>query len=250
MTFTERELVKKAGADSGWSIVESDDPDSVTLGSAAHNECATVKCCAHEMDVTFTAPFNESELHIEGAFDVNGQKITVHERDYESLRCVLRRLQELFIALPPTPIEIYNVRWQQIVAGGLDATETEETVKQRVGQDVYREALMNYWKGACAVTDCAVVEVLRASHAKPWKDCSSAEERLDVYNGFLLSANLDALFDKGLITFDDDGKIMLSSQLNEQQMKRIGIYTDMHLRWLDEHHLPYLTYHREHVWKG
>ncbi len=249
MTFTERELVKKAGADSGWSIVESDGPDSVTLGSASHNECATVKCCAHEMDVTFTAPFNEAELRINGAFYVNGQEIIVQEQEYESLRRVLRRLQELFIALPPTPIEIYNARWQQIVAGGLDATETEETVKQRVGQDVYREALMNYWKGSCAVTDCTVAEVLRASHAKPWKDCSSAEERLDVYNGFLLSANLDALFDKGLITFDDDGVIILSSQLNEADLGKVGIYPDMHLRWVDVHHLPYLKYHREHVWK-
>ena len=249
MIFIERELIKKAGADSGWSIVESDGPDSVTLGSASHNERATIKCFDHEMDVTFTASFNESELRINGAFDVIGQKIVVHERNYESLRRVLRRLQELFIALPPTPIEIYNARWQQIVAGGLDATETEETVKQRIGQDVYREALMNYWNGACAVTGCSVNEVLRASHAKPWKDCSSAEERLDVYNGFLLSANLDALFDKGLITFDDEGKIMLSSQLNEPQMRRIGIYTDMHLRWLDEHHLPFLRYHRENVWK-
>ena len=249
MTFTERELIKKAGADSGWSIVESDGSDFVTLGSASHNERATIKCFDHEMDVTFTASFNESELRINGAFDVIGQKIVVHERNYESLRRVLRRLQELFIALPPTPIEIYNARWQQIVAGGLDATETEETVKQRIGQDVYREALMNYWNGACAVTGCSVNEVLRASHAKPWKDCTTAEERLDVYNGFLLSANLDALFDKGLISFDDDGVIMLSSQLNEQQMRRIGIYTDMHLRWLDEHHLPFLRYHRENVWK-
>jgi hypothetical protein len=249
MTFTERELIKKAGADSSWSIVESDGPDTVTLGSASHNERATIECFDHEMDVTFTASFNESELRINGAFDVIGQKIVVQEREYESLRRVLRRLQELFIALPPTPIEIYNARWQQIVAGGLDATETEETVKQRIGQDVYREALMNYWNGACAVTGCSVNEVLRASHAKPWKDCTTAEERLDVYNGFLLSANLDALFDKGLISFDDDGVIMLSSQLNEQQMRRIGIYTDMHLRWLDEHHLPFLRYHRENVWK-
>ena len=250
MTFTERELIKKAGADSGWSIVESDGPDSVTLGSASHNERVTVKCCAHEMDVTFTASFNEAELRINGAFYVNGQEFIVQEREYESLRRVLHRMQELFVALPPTPIEIYNARWQQIVAAGLDATETEETVKQRVGQDVYREALMNYWKGACAVTNSTIPEILRASHAKPWMDCSSAEERLDVYNGFLLSANLDALFDKGLITFDDDGNIMLSPQLNETNLKRIGVYPDMRLRWIDAHHLPYLKYHRENVWRG
>lgn len=249
MTFTERELIKKAGADSGWSIVESDDPDSVTLGSASHSERTIIKCLDHEMDVTFTASFNESELRITGAFDIVGQEIVVRKREYESLRRVLRRVQELFIALPPTPIEIYNMRWRQIVASGLPATETEETVRQRVGQDVYREALMNYWKGACAVTNSTIPEILRASHAKPWKDCASAEERLDAYNGFLLSANLDALFDKGLITFDDEGNIMLASQLKESNLKRVGIYPDMRLRWIDVHHLPYLKYHREHVWK-
>lgn len=249
MTFTERELIKKAGADSGWSIVESDGPDSVTLGSASHNERATIKSCDHEMDVTFTASFNESELRITGAFDIVGQEIVIREREYESLRRVLHRMQELFIALPPTPIEIYNMRWRQIVASGLPATETEETVRQRVGQDVYREALMNYWKGACAVTNSTISEILRASHAKPWKDCASAEERLDVYNGFLLSANLDALFDKGLITFDDEGNIMLSSQLKDANLGKIGINSCMQLRWIESHHLPYLKYHREHVWK-
>ena len=250
MTFIEQVMIKKAGDDSGWNIVESVDADSITLGSAFHNEHATIKCCEHEMDVTFTAPFNEAELDVEAAFDVVGaHEIAVRERVYHSLRLVLRRMQELFVALPPTPIEIYNTRWHQIVAGGLSATETEETVKQRVGQDVYREALMNYWKGACSVTECTIPEILRASHAKEWKNCTTAEERLDVYNGFLLSANLDALFDKGLISFDDEGKIMLSSQLNESELERIGVYSDMHLRWVDAHHLPYLKYHREYVWK-
>lgn len=249
MTFVEQEMIKKAGDDSGWSIVESVDADSVTLGSASHNERATIKCCDHEMDVTFTAPFNETELRINGAFNISGQEIIVLERDYESLRRVLHRMQELFIALPPTPLEIYNARWQRIVAGGLAATETEETVKQRVGQDVYREALMNYWKGACSVTKCTIPEILRASHAKEWNKCTAAEERLDVYNGFLLSANLDALFDKGLITFDDNGSIMLSSRLAESDLRKVGVYPDMRLRWVDAHHLPYLKYHRENVWK-
>lgn len=249
MEFVERVLIKKAGADSGWSIVESDGPDFVTLGSASHNERATIKCCRQELDVTFSAPFNEAALNITGAFHVMGQEIVVLERNYESLRIVLLRMQEIFVSMPPTPMELYTRRWKEIVAGGLPATETEETVKQRVGQDVYRETLMNYWEGACAVTNSAIPEILRASHAKPWKDCSSAEERLDVYNGFLLSANLDALFDKGLISFDDNGNIMLSSQLNELNLKKVGIYPDMCLRWIDAHHLPYLKYHREHVWK-
>lgn len=249
MTFVEQEMIKKAGADSGWSIVESEGPDFVTLGSASHNEQATIKCCLQEMDVTFSAPFNEAALNITGAFHVMGQEIVVLEREYESLRIVLFRMQEIFVSMPPTPMELYTRRWKEIVAGGLAATETEETVKQRVGQDVYRSTLMKYWKNGCAVTNCTIPEMLIASHAKRWEDCETAEERLDVYNGFLLSANLDALFDKGLISFDDDGKIMLSSRLIESDLRKVGVYSGMHLRWVDAHHLPYLKYHREHVWK-
>ena len=70
---------------------------------------------------------------------------------------------------------------------------------------------MNYWGVAWAVTGCTLTEALRASHAKSWKDCTSDAERLNVYNGFLLTANLDALFDKGYISFTDDGLIMVSS---------------------------------------
>ena len=64
------------------------------------------------------------------------------------------------------------------------------------------------------MTGIDVTEVLRASHAKPWSMCITDEERLDVFNGFLLSANLDALFDKCLITFDDQGKIVIASRIN------------------------------------
>lgn len=55
---------------------------------------------------------------------------------------------------------------------------------------------------------------LRASHAKPWADCSIDAERLDVFNGFLLSANLDTLLDQFLISFNDSGHIMRSQRLS------------------------------------
>lgn len=85
----------------------------------------------------------------------------------------------------------------------------ERLVRQRVGQQAFRQAMLDYWGGACAVTGVALSEVLRASHAKPWAECVSDAERLDVFNGFLLNANLDALFDRFLITFSDDGELSL-----------------------------------------
>lgn len=94
------------------------------------------------------------------------------------------------------------------------------------------------------MTGVGIPEVLRASHAKPWKDCRSGKERLDPYNGFLLSADLDALFDKFLISFDQQGKILISDKLNKAELRALGIVEEMKLRFIRSEHLPYLEYQR------
>lgn len=132
---------------------------------------------------------------------------------------------------------------------GLEETEKLTEVMSRRRQDVYRRMLMDYWGDKCAVTNCGEKIVLRASHAKPWSECETAKERINKYNGFLLTANLDALFDKGLITFEDDGLIKISPKINECDAGALGITPDMRLRKLEESHLSFLQYHREHVWK-
>ncbi|MEO6098587.1 MAG: HNH endonuclease [Fibrobacteria bacterium] len=123
-------------------------------------------------------------------------------------------------------------------------------MRQRVGQDTYRELLFDYWGGACAVTGIAVPEALRASHAKPWAECTSDSERLDVYNGLLLVANLDALFDRGLITFTQSGELEVSPRLNQGVAAKMGCLAGARLRWLDASHAPYLAWHRNKVWKA
>jgi len=104
--------------------------------------------------------------------------------------------------------------------------------------------MMDYWGSACAVTGITVSEVLRASHAKPWADCVNDAERLDVFNGFLLSANLDALFDRFLITFYDDGTMHVSSKLTMDQRISLGLNSAFSLRWVAKEHKHYLQYHR------
>ena len=123
-------------------------------------------------------------------------------------------------------------------------TESEALVKERRGQEKYRKRLEQLWDSRCAVTSVGIPEVLRASHAKPWKDCATGQERLDPYNGFLLNANLDALFDKFLISFDDDGHILISPRLPMSDLEKMGITADLQLRRIDHRHLPYLAYHR------
>lgn len=127
------------------------------------------------------------------------------------------------------------------------STSRSRVVVARVGQNDFRKALLRYWK-ACAVTGCKVTAVLRASHIKPWAACD-AEERLDSLNGLLLSANLDALFDAGLITFKNSGEMVISSQLSVDAWSALGLSSTMRLRKVNTAHAPYLTYHRNNVYK-
>jgi hypothetical protein len=129
----------------------------------------------------------------------------------------------------------------------LETPILEETVKERlqftrIGQERFRKTLITYWKGCCAVTGCQETRILRASHIKPWRVCNNFE-RLDVFNGLLLLPNLDAAFDQGLITFNRQGKIMISPSFRKNA-NMLGITEDMKIQ-LDERHQPYLAYHRD-----
>ena len=123
-----------------------------------------------------------------------------------ALEQFLRKVWALSRALPNALVG----RFEQAVVA-ISATEREATVRQRVGQNLFREGLMTLWGGRCAITGLDVPELLRASHAKPWAD-SNDVERLDVYNGLLLAAHWDAAFDVGLVTVQPDGRIILLSQ--------------------------------------
>ncbi|MGR9053573.1 MAG: HNH endonuclease, partial [Gammaproteobacteria bacterium] len=126
----------------------------------------------------------------------------------------------------------------------IKATEIERIVRQRIGQQKFREAMLEYWGSACAATGVDVPEVLRASHAKPWAECDSDAERLDVFNGFLLCAHFDALFDRFLISFDDMGQMLISPKLSQDQRNILGLNDELRLRWIADRHLLYLGYHR------
>lgn len=167
-----------------------------------------------------------------------------------NLAALLRRAASLSRALPSQAANDY----QQAVAvelaelpPGIAGTEVERLVRQRIGQNKFRDALMDYWGGACAVTGVTIPEVLRASHAKPWAECSTDAERLDVFNGFLLSANLDALFDRFLISFDDQGVLVTAPALAGINLQPLGISPGMKLRWVNALHQPYLSLHRSRL---
>lgn len=127
------------------------------------------------------------------------------------------------------------------------STSRQATVATRVGQDKFREKVIKYWK-TCAVTGCNVTAILKASHVKPWA-ASDALERLDAFNGILLIPNLDSLFDVGLISFTDDGAILVAPALSIETCQTLGATPELRLRKINTAHLPYLRYHREHVYR-
>lgn len=128
-------------------------------------------------------------------------------------------------------------------------TEAERLVVQRVGQDLFRGALLDYWKGRCCVTGLAVPSLLRASHIKPWSKCASDNERLDEFNGLLLAPHLDALFDDGWISFSDQGQMLVSKQLSKTARAQLGIDLGWSIQGLKSTHMKYLAHHREHVFR-
>jgi len=129
----------------------------------------------------------------------------------------------------------------------LDKTEQEAIVKSRIGQGIFRDRLIELWCG-CSVSGLSNQALLRASHIKPWRDCTN-EERLDPKNGLLLHPVLDHLFDAGYNTFGPDGKIIFSKRLTEDEISTLGLDPDWELRRMPFGIEEYLRYHTENVFK-
>lgn len=127
----------------------------------------------------------------------------------------------------------------------LSETEKESVVKARIGQSIFKKALLAVEKKCklCGVSD---ERFLVASHIKRWSQ-SNHKERLDVNNGLLLCPNHDVLFDKGYISFEDDGKILISDILNEATKVFLNVNKTMNIR-MNEGQRKYMKWHRENLY--
>jgi putative restriction endonuclease len=244
----QRALIEKVGVDNGFEHTLVADEHDVTLASARHPTRSTISVLDAGFGVRFTsgaaALLPELSRGFPQAVRDRGDFVVGNEA---ALAALLRRAASLSRALPTQAATSYQKALDEELSAlppGLAGTEIERMVRQRVGQQKFREAMLEYWGGACAVTGVAVPEVLRASHAKPWAECESDAERLDVFNGFLLTANLDALFDRFLISFDEGGRLVPSPSLAETDLKRLGIVPGLELRWVAPEHQSYLSFHR------
>ena len=127
-----------------------------------------------------------------------------------------------------------------------EVSSVKREIIQRQGQDIFRKKLLQYWNGRCSVTGFDFETMLIASHIKPWKD-SDDTEKFDVYNGLLLTPNLDKLFDRGLISFENDGELIVSPELNEDQQAKMSLNRIIKVDLIQEEHSKYLEYHRNNI---
>lgn len=122
-------------------------------------------------------------------------------------------------------------------------TEKQALIKIRIGHSKLRNKILNY-KKECEICGIKNSKLLVISHIKPWAK-SENTEKLDEHNILLLCSMHDALFDKGLISFDDDGKILISSELDEQEQALVNINSDSCINIFSDKQKAFLKYHRE-----
>lgn len=139
---------------------------------------------------------------------------------------------------PATLISLLNAQ-----SAGLGATEVDAIIKRRIGQNIFRSALLARWGRSCPMTGIGDTDLLRASHIIPWASCETDFQRLDVNNGILLSALWDAAFDALLVTFADDGSLIASKRIGQGTRKMLQL-DEVDPICFDKKQLPYLAWHR------
>lgn len=127
----------------------------------------------------------------------------------------------------------------------------ESDIRQaRNGQGRYRELLLEQCR-FCPFTMIADERLLIASHIKPWAASTDAE-RIDPYNGYMLSPLYDKLFDRGFITFTENRHLILSEFISPFTWKQLHLKNDTFIKALpmDDKRAEYLKFHHKAVFKG
>ncbi|QNM84087.1 HNH endonuclease [Sphingomonas sabuli] len=130
----------------------------------------------------------------------------------------------------------------------LDQTTRDQLTRARRGQGLFRRRVLSK-EPACRVTGVRTPTLLIASHVKPWRACETAAERLDGFNGLMLTPHADFLFDRGLIGFANDGTTLFSSRLTEADGIKLGLHHSQRppAKPLHDASLGYFEHHRSKV---
>ena len=189
--------------------------------------------------VTFVS---ELEFYDIGYFDT----LDINKKERVGIKFFFKR-KGAYIPVTPEQFEINQVNENNPDYADIllpNKTERSGLVTSRVGQGAYRKRIIHRWEYECAVTRFNKLEILIASHIVPWSKATDAE-RLDVHNGILLSPTYDALFDKHLISFDHQGKILLSDTIETSAFEKIGVSGKEKIQNLSRYNFEYLDRHRE-----
>lgn len=132
----------------------------------------------------------------------------------------------------------------------IDSTERTSLIKARNGQGKFRSNVINLMP-CCPFTGISDSFLLRASHIIPWSQCRNNHERLDGYNGLTLTPSYDVLFDRGLISFNNDGSLLISSKLNSQIIISLNLISGQiyNIQNSTGNRNLYLEFHRNNIFK-
>ena len=132
---------------------------------------------------------------------------------YDNREALLYESERILAKYQNTNIETkFHDQLLDIPEGLTGETRIRE-VKTRVNQNVFRQIVLANYDGKCGLTEIDIPELLVASHIIPWKD--DEKNRLNPENGICLSSLYDDAFDKGLISFDNNSKVLFSERLKK-----------------------------------
>jgi HNH endonuclease len=160
----------------------------------------------------------------------------------------------MVLDLPNTESSSDNIKkWEDSIEESINSNQAipetvrETLVKSRVGQGQFRKDLLLI-ESICRVTKVDNPVHLIASHTKPWRD-SSNEERLDPENGFMLTPTIDHLFDRGFISFENNGKLIVSDVAHIESIERMGLLhrKDINVGNFTVGQQNYLDWHRDSI---
>lgn len=139
---------------------------------------------------------------------------------------------------------------EQSIEGRTDigVTTKDQLVKSRRGQGVFK-ANVRLNESGCRITGVNDPVHLRASHIKPWRDCTD-EEKLNGCNGLLLAPHVDHLFDRGFISFTPSGELLVSPLLNQDVMDSWGMSSIVNVGKFNDKQKEFLDYHNRMIFKG
>ena len=150
--------------------------------------------------------------------------------------------------------EVQRQKAEEAITHAIERSPIEETMRKalvsaRVGQGRFRADVLVV-EPRCRITGVEDQRLLIASHIRPWHRCPENEQRLDRFNGLMLTPTFDRMFDRGLLTFEDNGDVHVSPSVSTDVVHRIALDVHHNVGRFREDQKPYLEYHREHIFRA